>query len=193
MIVSSGPQLAPRTVPDGTGEIVIGGPPRIETFLRVLSSGSLKPTQALSGETNGADALAAWSGVAGSCSSDRTARPRSAPAPAKYTTRVPSGEMAMSWLLDAIPSTSDAAVAIARRVTRDGGGSVKRQTARPVTTANTIPATHGAASRHTVGRGTATDAAACDPPVSNAPSSARRTSAMSWMRCLGSFWRQRRM
>jgi len=98
IVVSSGPQLAPSDpvkLPP-VSQIVIGWPPLTDTFLSVVPTAN--PTQSPLGEKNGFHAPSVpRSGVAVASSSARRYSCPSAllePLSARYTTRVPSGEIA---------------------------------------------------------------------------------------------------
>ncbi len=100
IMVSSAPQLAPRGAPPGLFQSVTAWPPSTAIFFHVPSTAE-KPTQRPSGDRNG---------FAASDTRTRDSRRSSGrmkrvapPNPLAYTTRVPSGEIAMS-LVSAPPN-----------------------------------------------------------------------------------------
>ena len=133
MIVSSGPHEAPRGAL-GLSQSVTNGPPRIDTFFQDVSRCDANPTHAPSGEKKGVSApsIPPRPRVPSSEATGRTNSSLPMPAPAVYTMRDPSGEIA-TWCWGSVPknSPSGAVLTTARETGRTGSG-VTNQTVRTV-------------------------------------------------------------
>ena len=172
--------------PPTTGASVWGAPPPRSG--RLSAPPAKKPTDRPSGDQNGKVAPSVpFSACAVVAARDRTQSRDTPSSEATNTIRRPSGESAND------PGSSVVGVLISVRVS-GGAGGISRRCRSASTASATIPSAATAnAAVHTNRPADADGAAAvCDAAVSNAPSSASRTSAISCARCFASFRRHTR-